>query len=612
MAGKRIDELPVADGLNDDGLLVVYQDEKTQSITGEQIKQFTREYVETEAAEAEKRANGYTDKKIAAIPTPDVSRQINTHNTDTSAHNDIRQAVSGVAGAVANAQRTADSKENKGVAAAAVSTHNTATDAHNDIRLLIEGLTARMNALANSDDITLDQMAEVVAYIKANRNLIEQITTGKVSVSEIVDNLTTNVANKPLSAAQGVVLKETLDVHGLDIDTLKSAIAAIVQAYEETADNLRSHTEAKDNPHSVTAAQVGAPTVKQMNDAIAAASLGGGGGTGGGASSWKDLGEGVGEGVLLEETTLTETSTQIDKELGLVVGETYTVKWNGEDYTPTAVDASPLVGVDGAVVLGMSASYPFTILAKPGNGISISIDQGEAPVTVSISGFGNIIIPIPGKYLPKGTPWIGKGEMAEIWPETTVQFSEGYESSIAGTIPMLEGETYIVKWNGTEYACVALDVSELTGSPAVFVGNGESFGMAGNSEPFVISSMPDYGAIMLMDLTGATEAVFSVYGKGELVHKIDSRCLPDTMLVNVDLISKTADKNCAEIWEAMQKKQNVFLNVGEAFCTCAGCAPSMGAFFIALATSSDGGEITKINAVSAVCVKPDGSVLIQS
>ena len=35
-------------------------------------------------------AKSYTDTKISAIPTPDVSGQINDHNTDTSAHADIR------------------------------------------------------------------------------------------------------------------------------------------------------------------------------------------------------------------------------------------------------------------------------------------------------------------------------------------------------------------------------------------------------------------------------------------------------------------------------------------------------------------------------------------
>lgn len=92
-----------------------------------------------------------------------------------------------------------------------VAAHNTGETSHSDIRLLIQGLTDRINALADSDDTTLDQLSEVVAYIKSNRTLIEAITTSKVSVADIIDNLTTNVTNKPLSAAQGVALKSLID-----------------------------------------------------------------------------------------------------------------------------------------------------------------------------------------------------------------------------------------------------------------------------------------------------------------------------------------------------------------------------------------------------------------
>lgn len=91
-----------------------------------------------------------------------------------------------------------------------VSSHNTSKDSHNDLRLLIEGLSTRLNALADSDDTTLDQMSEIVAYIKNNKSLIDSVTTGKVSVTDIIDNLTTNISNKPLSAAQGVVLNNLI------------------------------------------------------------------------------------------------------------------------------------------------------------------------------------------------------------------------------------------------------------------------------------------------------------------------------------------------------------------------------------------------------------------
>lgn len=101
--------------------------------------------------------------------------------------------------------------DTSGTAESKVSAHNVSDTAHNDIRLLVQGLTERLNALADSDDTTLDQMSEVVAYIKSNKSLIDAITTSKINVSDIIDNLTTNVSNKPLSAAQGVALKALID-----------------------------------------------------------------------------------------------------------------------------------------------------------------------------------------------------------------------------------------------------------------------------------------------------------------------------------------------------------------------------------------------------------------
>ena len=143
-------------------------------------------------------AKAYTDTQIAAIPTPDVSGQINGHNVDTTAHNDIRD--------------------------------------------LISGLTTRLNALANSTDKDLDQMAEIVDYIKSNKSLIDSITTSKVSASDIVNNLTTNVTNKPLSAAQGVAIKALIDaledvVDGKADEEHSHAIADVT--------NLQSSLDAK-------------------------------------------------------------------------------------------------------------------------------------------------------------------------------------------------------------------------------------------------------------------------------------------------------------------------------------------------------------------------------
>lgn len=92
-----------------------------------------------------------------------------------------------------------------------ISKHNTSEFSHQDIRLLIQGLSDRINAVADSDDTTLDQLSEIVTYIKSNKELIDAITTQKISYSDIVANLETNVADKPLSASMGVVLKSLID-----------------------------------------------------------------------------------------------------------------------------------------------------------------------------------------------------------------------------------------------------------------------------------------------------------------------------------------------------------------------------------------------------------------
>lgn len=99
----------------------------------------------------------------------------------------------------------------KGTAAATVSVHNTNSTAHNDIRQELAAINARLTAFFDSDNQTLDELSEIVAYITSNKSLIDAITTSKVSVADIVNNLTTNVANKPLSAAQGVALKALID-----------------------------------------------------------------------------------------------------------------------------------------------------------------------------------------------------------------------------------------------------------------------------------------------------------------------------------------------------------------------------------------------------------------
>lgn len=139
-----------------------------------------------------------------------------------------------------------------------VSSHNTSPNAHNDIRLLFTELKSRLEALADSDDTTLDQMSEIVAYIKANKSLIDSITASKVSVGDIVNDLITNVDNKPLSAAQGVALKKLVDA--IVIPTKVSAFdndKGYLTSYTESDPTVPAWAKSPTKP-SYTASEVGA------------------------------------------------------------------------------------------------------------------------------------------------------------------------------------------------------------------------------------------------------------------------------------------------------------------------------------------------------------------
>lgn len=153
-----------------------------------------------------------------------------------------------------------------GTAESKVSDHNTSEAAHSDIRLLIEGLTTRLNALANSDDTTLDQMAEVVTYIKANRTLIESVTTGKVNVTDIINNLTTNVTNKPLSAAQGVVLKGLIDTLQTAVNNHTSNSNIHITAAERTAWNAKANKATTLAGYGITDAATKEDLAKQSEE----------------------------------------------------------------------------------------------------------------------------------------------------------------------------------------------------------------------------------------------------------------------------------------------------------------------------------------------------------
>lgn len=114
-----------------------------------------------------------------------------------------------------------------------VSAHNSSTSAHSDIRELISNVNSRVDTL-DSTVSTLD--------------------TSKINKSDIVNNLTTNDATRPLSAAMGMELKSSIDSGG-SANELIAAHNTNDEAHEDIRDLVTAaHARADD---AYTAAMAG-------------------------------------------------------------------------------------------------------------------------------------------------------------------------------------------------------------------------------------------------------------------------------------------------------------------------------------------------------------------
>ena len=256
----------------------------------------------------------------------------------------------------------------------------------------------------------------------------------------------------------------------------------------------------------------------------------------------------------------------VGASIGLEVGKTYIVNWDGTDYEVTGKDLSVISGgqmpgvfLGNTVTMGgEDTGEPFMAIDSPSYtasqfmGIDFSVNH-----TFTIYHNAETIHPIPGKFLPDGVPYVEDLGVMEILPETKVVTDGGMamlENAISG---VTAGEKYIVKYNGIEYETVAVEQTA-DGATLIGLGNiGVLMGNAGTGEPFAIAISPDGAMIVAID--GATELTISIKGKATIIQKLDKRCLPNDsgfakmFTVNVDgkIGERTSDKTFSVIISAI-------------------------------------------------------------
>lgn len=94
-----------------------------------------------------------------------------------------------------------------------------AGDTLNKLYSLIQAIETTLTA----NDTDLNTIQEIIDRIKSDEGLLGSLTTGKVNVSDVVNNLTSTSTTQPLSAAQGKALNDLLTTLTGSVSALQGA-----------------------------------------------------------------------------------------------------------------------------------------------------------------------------------------------------------------------------------------------------------------------------------------------------------------------------------------------------------------------------------------------------
>lgn len=452
--------------------------------------------------------------------------------------------------------------ENK--ASAEVRKHNTNTNAHADLRLELKALADRINAALDSDDTTLDELSEIVTYIKSNKSLIDAITISKVNVSDIVNDLVTNVGNRPLSAAQGVALKALVDA----VTTTANSAEKTANEANKTAgaavrfDKIQSlsndqKARARENIGAVDKNDVeGLIPIPDWNASEEKS------GYVKNRTHWKAM-----EFVeCIPEETLTFPA---DGDNGILNGSfryrkinydaKFRVTWDGVPYELYGRKTENRVNLGNEAIVGNYADTgePFWIQISKNEARAYiytanKISGVEAKHTYRLEMEELVWHKLDPEYLPdtavlpnwkaeegeaghilNRSHWVEFGaEEIEVIPETAVELKEQTAGGLAGFLSgaeFISGDKYFVYWNGKRYQCVGeAHGKDVDGNPAVYLGNyAKLVGEGDTGEPFALTSIMRGEIVAVQPMDETTELTLKVTAANKIYHKLPKEYLPD-------------------------------------------------------------------------------------
>lgn len=532
--------------------------------------------------------------------------------------------------------------ENK--ASAEVGKHNTNTNAHADLRMELKALADRINAALDSDDTTLDELSEIVAYIKSNKSLIDAITISKVSVSDIVNDLVTNVGNRPLSAAQGVVLKALVDA----VTTTANSAEKAANEANKTAgvavrfDKIQSLS---DGQKEQARANIGAVDKNDVESLIPIPDWNAGEEERGyvkNRTHWKAM--------EFVECIPEETLTFPADNNGIMRGSfryrkinydaKFRVTWDGVPYElyGRKTENTVILGNDAIVGNYPDTGEPFRIQINKNEALAYiytanKISGVEAKHTYRLEMEELVWHKLDPEYLPDTTVssnwkaeegeagyilnrshWVEFGdEEREVIPETAVELKEQSVGGLAGFLSgaeFISGDKYFVYWNGKRYKCIGeAHGKDANGNPAVYIGNYAKLTDEGDTgEPFALVSILGGEIVAVHPMDETTELTLKVTAANKIYHKLPKEYLPD----DIGGGGAQADWNAAEGEPGHVLNRTHWSDGVETVEILPPCTPmydeSEGWFFLADAPALEGGKTYTVNynGIEYTCVGIDG------
>ena len=238
---------------------------------------------------------------------------------------------------------------------------------------------------------------------------------------------------------------------------------------------------------------------------------------------------GMTEILSVTDGAVTDDGYPVTQPLGLVIGNTYEVNWNGTLYSCVAegyeMDGIVFAALGDAGILGggePTGKYPFVMIEMPEGmaegGIYAAVMPLDGSETVTFSVFGGGNIPIDKKWLPEGYPYIVEAGVTVVQEKQYIP-----EDGAILLPPFNKSVTYKVTWNGTEYTVAPIALPHNGFGVDVCWGNPEIFGLEGTEEPFMI--MIREGSTVAMVLDESTAVTLKIVTERSYV-AMDGRYMP--------------------------------------------------------------------------------------